>query len=100
MPHQSCLNRRSRLHKAELRQSADCVRRRRVHEKMDVESMTLSRRTFLAGSALTVSGRASAAARLEEFAYGQVRLTEGPLAEMYRRIHTHYVGLDEDRLLK
>jgi len=37
---------------------------------------------------------------LREFAYPQVRLTEGPLADMYRRTHAHILTLDEDRLLK
>lgn len=37
---------------------------------------------------------------LEEFAYGAVRLTGGPLAEQYRRTHAAYLALDNDRLLK
>ena len=67
--------------------------------------MTVSRRTFLAGaSALAVSGTATRAAGntagIEEFSYSQVRLTGGPLAAMHRRVQTHFLGLDEDRLLK
>jgi DUF1680 family protein len=39
-------------------------------------------------------------AQLREFNYADVRLTGGPLKEHYDRIHAHYVGLDNDRLLK
>ena len=38
--------------------------------------------------------------KLREFAYGDVKLTAGPIGEMYRRMHAHFVSLDEDRLLK
>ena len=38
--------------------------------------------------------------RLHEFAYQDVHLTGGPLKEQYDRIHAHYLGLDNDRLLK
>ncbi len=37
---------------------------------------------------------------LEEFDYRDVRLTGGPLKEQYDHIHAHYLGLDNDRLLK
>ena len=64
----------------------------------------LSRRTFLGTAAASaVSARPAASAerlQLREFAYPQVRLTEGPLADMYRRTHAHILTLDEDRLLK
>jgi hypothetical protein len=63
----------------------------------------LSRRTFL-GSA--VAGAVAAGAevpspriKLREFGYSQVTLTEGPLAAMNRRMHAHFLRLDEDRLL-
>src|SRR5215471_7154692 len=63
-----------------------------------------SRRTFLGSAAACVfGGRAAKAAdrvKLREFAYPQVTLTEGPLAEMYRRTRAHFLKLDEDRLLK
>lgn len=66
--------------------------------------MTVSRRAFLGGAAgLAVSGRAAGIndrLRPREFAYDQVKLTGGPLAEMYHRLHAHYLALDEDRLLK
>ena len=58
----------------------------------------LTRRAFL-GSTATFA-LAGKAAPLREFAYGQVRLTEGPLAAMYRRMQAHFQKLDEDRLLK
>ena len=38
--------------------------------------------------------------KVYEFAYSQVALTGGPLAEHYRRIRAHYLALDEDRILK
>lgn len=63
-----------------------------------------SRRTFLAGSAAcAVGSRAATPAdrvKLREFEYPQVRLTQGPLADMYRRTSAHFLQLDEDRLLK
>jgi DUF1680 family protein len=81
------------------------VRERMDREKICFRFMNASRREFLAGaSAMAVSGWASGAVternRLEEFAYSQVRLTEGPVAAMHRRINTHFLTLDEDRLLK
>ena len=68
-----------------------------------------SRRSFLkAASGAAAIGamgdiaRAFGAARvsLREFGYGDVQLTGGPLKEQYDRIHAHYLGLDNDRLLK
>jgi len=38
--------------------------------------------------------------KLREFAYSQVTLTDGPLAEMYRRMREHFLRIDEDRVLK
>ena len=37
---------------------------------------------------------------LREFDYGDVQLTGGPLKEQYDHTHSHYVGLDNERLLK
>jgi DUF1680 family protein len=37
---------------------------------------------------------------LQEFAYSDVKLNGGPLKEQYDQIHTHYLALDDDRLLK
>ena len=66
--------------------------------------MIYSRRAFLGGAAsLALSARAAQPAsrlKLREFTYSQVKLTGGPLAAMHRRIHAHYLSLDEDRLLK
>lgn len=71
-----------------------------------------SRRTFLkaASSATALSAirpfaglaQAPQAATpgLREFAYQDVRLTGGPLKEQYDHLHAHYLGLDNDRLLK
>ena len=42
----------------------------------------------------------SASARLRELDYGTVALTGGPLKAQYDFIHAHYLGLDNDRLLK
>src|SRR5215469_2611843 len=64
----------------------------------------LSRRTFLgSAAACALAARAAGPAarlKLREFAYSQVTLTQGPMAEMYRRLRAHYLRLDEDRLLK
>ncbi|MGH8295465.1 MAG: beta-L-arabinofuranosidase domain-containing protein, partial [Steroidobacteraceae bacterium] len=38
--------------------------------------------------------------RLRDFDYGSVELTGGPLKSQYDFIHAHYLGLDNDRLLK
>lgn len=59
--------------------------------------MKVSRRTFLGAAALSAQ---TARTRLREFAYSQVKLTGGPLAFMYQRVHAHALRLDEDRLLK
>jgi DUF1680 family protein len=71
-------------------------------------SSDLSRREFLArAAAVAVSGGALAGAwaetgadPLEEFEYGAVELTGGPLKQQYDRIHASYLALDNDRLLK
>jgi DUF1680 family protein len=63
----------------------------------------LSRRAFLGGGAVAVAAadvQRPDRRRLREFSYGQVTLTEGPLAAMARRLRRHYLALDEDRLLK
>lgn len=69
----------------------------------------LSRRTFLGTASslalLGASGRAaskpaSTRRKLNEFDYSSVRLTGGPLASQYQRLHAHFLKLDEDRLLK
>jgi hypothetical protein len=65
----------------------------------------LTRRTFLGIGAAACAFSAKAASApgrrlLGEFEYSQVRLTAGPMAEMYRRIQAHFLKLDEDRLLK
>ncbi len=38
--------------------------------------------------------------RLQDFDYGRVALTGGPLKSQYDFIHSHYLGLDNDRLLR
>jgi DUF1680 family protein len=69
----------------------------------------LSRREFMAGTvaavlAIEVSPLAAASPAphtpLEEFDYGHVRLSGGPLKRQYDRIHSSYLALDNDRLLK
>ncbi len=67
----------------------------------------LSRRNFLRSAAVGAAAARDLPAapdqtsgRLREFAYPQVKLTTGPLAAMYRRMHDHFLKLDEDRLLK
>jgi DUF1680 family protein len=63
---------------------------------------TLTRRTFLGTPAAAALTRATPAGRrkLHEFEYGQIALHDGPLAAQYRRLQAHYLGLDEDRILK
>ena len=53
-------------------------------------------------SAASVAGRAPRESLevMREFPYGSVRLTGGPLAQHFARIHAHYLALDNDRLLK
>lgn len=73
-------------------------------------SGSMNRREFLAGTAawslanrMGVAGAADAHAGAEvfaEFDYGEVELTGGPLKEQYDRIHSRYLALDNDRLLK
>src|SRR5215472_16789632 len=64
----------------------------------------LSRRTFLGGAAACAStagaARPEGRLKLREFSYSQVTLTEGPMAAMYQRMRSHFLKLDEDRLLK
>ncbi|MFN7925515.1 MAG: glycoside hydrolase family 127 protein [Bryobacteraceae bacterium] len=60
----------------------------------------LSRRSLLGCVALAAAPARSSRRLLSEVSYSQVTLTSGPLADMYRRLQTHFLGLDEDRLLK
>lgn len=60
--------------------------------------MKISRRSFLGGTAALAVG--APRGKLREFGYAQVRLRGGPLEAMHRRLHAHYLSLDEDRLLK
>lgn len=69
----------------------------------------VSRRSFLAGAAaaaLSGAGRNALATPqdpqnvLEEFPYGSVELTGGPLKAQYDRVHASYLALDNDRLLR
>lgn len=64
----------------------------------------MTRRTFLgtAGSVgiLRRGQAAPAPAKLQQLAYSQVKLTGGPLAAQYDRMHAAYLKLDEDRILK
>src|SRR5215469_4390001 len=63
----------------------------------------LSRRRFL-GAAAACAARGAVRAgdrfQLREFSYSQGQLTGGPMADIYRRMHAHFLKLDEDRLLK
>jgi len=62
--------------------------------------MKVTRRAFLcAPTALAFSAQVPRT-KLREFSYSQVKLTGGPLAAMYQRVHAHALRLDEDRLLK
>jgi hypothetical protein len=73
---------------------------------------SLSRRNFLQGMALAAAvggsravfgaGQESSPARekLSAFAHSDVMLTGGPLRAQLDRIHSSYLGLDDDRLLK
>ncbi|MGB6692344.1 MAG: beta-L-arabinofuranosidase domain-containing protein [Terracidiphilus sp.] len=56
----------------------------------------------LAGASASLAGAAASTSPqpLEEFDYGDVRLTGGPLKRQYDRIHAAYLALDNDRLLR
>ncbi|MHB1020835.1 MAG: beta-L-arabinofuranosidase domain-containing protein [Acidobacteriaceae bacterium] len=70
----------------------------------------VSRRSFLKSAAVVAataqvpaSARASAETahqHVHEFAYGDVKLTGGPVKEQFDRVHASYLALDNDRLLK
>jgi DUF1680 family protein len=65
----------------------------------------MNRREFLkAGAAVCAVGAAGAATPadgpLSEFAYANVRLTGGPLKRQYDMVQSHFLALDNDRLLK
>ena len=61
----------------------------------------MTRRQFLGSAAAGGAGAAAPSRRrLREFAYGDVKLTDGPIGDMYRRTQAHFLGLDEDRILK
>jgi hypothetical protein len=64
----------------------------------------MNRRQFLATAASLAAVKAAPAAlprrRLHEFDYSDVKLTGGPLADQYQRIHRHFLTLDNDRILK
>lgn len=78
---------------------------------MDKSNPTLlNRREFLAaGTAAAISmtrasfadsAASSSREPLRQMEYGQVVLTEGPIAEQYQAVHEHYLSLSNDRLLK
>lgn len=55
---------------------------------------------MLAGRALAVKPAGDTGTVLEEFDYGAVQLTGGPLKQQYDRVHASYLALDNDRLLR
>ena len=79
------------------------------YNPVGVPTMTQSRRTFLkSGAALAAASllparsafAATPDAPLDQFAYGDVELLEGPLRQQFQANHAFYAALDEDRLLK
>jgi len=68
----------------------------------------ISRRNLIKTATAAVAAGAIRAAQpaqtdreiLHELPYSDVTLTGGPLADQYRRIHAHFLSLDNDRLLK
>ncbi len=54
----------------------------------------------LSGRALDKAAPATGRELVHEFPYGAVRLTGGRLKQQFDRIHTHYLALSNDRLLK
>jgi DUF1680 family protein len=54
----------------------------------------------MGGFATLAQAASVASVSLREFDYGDVQLTDGPLKDQYEHIHAHYLGLDNDRLLK
>ena len=71
-------------------------------------SGNVSRRAVLRGSAgalaaatfSSLPATATGKEAVQEFPYGAVRLTGGLLKQQFDRIHTHYLALSNDRLLK
>lgn len=64
----------------------------------------MNRRDFLttaAAFAIHSSGAATPPIKpLSEFSYSHVTLTGGPLRRQYDHLHSHFLSLDNDRLLK
>ncbi len=65
----------------------------------------LSRRALLRGSVCAIAAAALPTTTtgqevVQEFPYGAVRLTGGLLKQQFDRLHTHYLSLSNDRLLK
>src|SRR5438094_4537712 len=67
-----------------------------------------SRRGFLRSAATSAAGALMSHAcaadgtreKLYEFDYSDVKLTGGPLKRQFDHVHAHFLGLDNDRLLK
>lgn len=64
----------------------------------------MHRRQFLKSTAIALTSSLNAARSrtepLKEFSYADVRLTGGLLKRQYDDLHSHYLSLDNDRLLK
>lgn len=73
----------------------------------------VSRRSFVTGAIALLAGSqlngnlfaqskpsSSSVTKLNEFTYGDVKLTGGPLKEQFDRTRDYYLALDDDRILK
>jgi uncharacterized protein len=56
--------------------------------------------SVLSGKGMAKAATAAGKEVVREFPYGAVRLTGGLLKQQFDRIHTHYLALSNDRLLK
>lgn len=67
-------------------------------------SRNISRRSFIKAAAATSSfswlPSAEGQEIVREFSYSAVQLTSGPFQQQYDSLHSHYLSLDNDRLLK
>jgi len=71
------------------------------------ERQGITRREFILGASVAalkmqipMALASESAGTFSEFDYDQVQLTGGPLKQQFDRIHSSYLGLDNDRLLK
>ncbi|MCI0336484.1 MAG: glycoside hydrolase family 127 protein [Acidobacteria bacterium] len=73
---------------------------RRELLRLSACAATVASFSALPGRALAIAAPAAGKELVHEFPFGAVRLTGGLLKQQFDRIHTHYLALSNDRLLK